>query len=95
MKVSEITVNELLEYCRADADAETERFLQAALHAAKSYIKSRNGIDDSYMDNYDELSIAVFALVADMYDNRSMTIGSGQENPTVTAILKLHDMNFL
>lgn len=95
MKVSEIAVQDCLEYCRAEADAETERFLQNALQAAKNYIKSRNAIDDAYMDQHEELSIVVFILVADMYDNRSMTVANGKENPTATTILKLHDKNFL
>lgn len=95
MKVSEITVNDCMEYCRVEADAETERFLQDALQAAKSYIKSRNALDDAYMDEHEELSYVVFILVADMYDNRSMTVTNGKENPTAATILKLHDKNFL
>lgn len=95
MKVSEITVKDCLEYCRAEADVETERFLQNALTAAKSYIKSRNAIDDAYMDEHEDLTIVVYILVADMYDNRSMTVTNGKENPTATTILKLHDKNFL
>lgn len=47
------------------------------------------------MDEYEEISIAVFALVADMYDVRSTTAETATENLTVKAILNLHDKNFL
>lgn len=95
MRISEISISDLVDYCRAEDGADTALFLYAALGAAKGYIKSRNGIDDAYMDAHEELTIAVLALVADMYDNRSLTIAGGKENPTITAILKMHDKNFI
>ena len=95
MKVSEITINDLADYVRADGtEPATNNFLAAALSAAKGYIKNRTSLTDVEMDEY-EISIAVFALVADMYDVRSTTTETATENLTVKAILNLHDKNFL
>lgn len=95
MKVSELTVEELKAYCRAEDTPEAELLLAAALAAAKGYIKNRNQITDDYMDQHEELTLVVYILVADMYDNRSATVASGMENKTVETILKLHDFNFI
>ena len=43
----------------------------------------------------EEISIALFAIVADMYDVRSTTADTTAENKTVSAILHLHDKNFI
>ena len=96
MKVSEITINDLADYVRADGtEPATNNFLAAALSAAKGYITNRTSLTDVEMDEYEEISIAVFALVADMYDVRSTTAETATENLTVKAILNLHDKNFL
>lgn len=96
MKVSEITTNDLADYVREDGtEPVTNNFLAAALAAAKGYIKNRTSLTDVEMDEYEEISIAVFALVADMYDVRSTTAETATENLTVKAILNLHDKNFL
>ena len=95
MRVSDITTSDLADYVRADGtDEVTEKFL-AALAAAKGYIKSHTALTDCEMDEYEEISIALFAIVADMYDVRSTTADTTAENKTVSAILHLHDKNFI
>jgi len=95
VKVSDITVIDLVNYTRADDSEESKKFLEAAFAAAKGIIKSRTGNSDEELDEHEEFSIAVFAMVADMYDNRSMSAESTAKNLTVEAILNLHDKNFL
>lgn len=96
MKVSDITTADLSDYVRADGtDETTVKFLAAALAAAKGYIKGHTSLTDDEMDEYEEISIAVFAIVADMYDVRSTTADTTAENRTVKAILNLHDQNFI
>lgn len=96
MKVSDITTADLADYVRADGTNDTTvKFLAAALAAAKGYIKGHTSLTDDEMDEYEEISIAVFAIVADMYDVRSTTADTTAENKTVSAILHLHDKNFI
>ena len=95
MKVSDITVIDLVNYTRASDTVEDKKFLEAALVTAKGIIKSRTGNTDKELNEHEEFSIAVFAMVADMYDNRSMSAESVAKNLTVEAILNLHDKNFL
>lgn len=96
MKVSEIQISDLANYVRADEkEPSTAKFLAAAFAAAKGYIKGHTALTDEEMDRYEEISIAVFAIVADMYDVRSTTAETTAENKTVKAILNLHDKNFV
>ena len=95
MKVSEIKIEDLVNYTRATGSEEDKLFLKAALDAAKGMITSRTGNTEKELDNHAEFCIAVYAIVADMFDNRSMNAETAVKNLTVEAILNLHDKNFL
>lgn len=96
MKVSEITIKDLMGYIKLDDDIADEEYtlLEAALIAAKNYVMGVTGLNEVELDSKEDLTIAIFCLVADMYDNRSLD-SSGKTNKTVETILKLHDRNFL
>lgn len=95
MKVSDITTQDLADYTRADNTAEDTKFFEAAFIAAKNYIMGRTGIGEEELNEHEEFSIAIFCLVADMYDNRSINAEGSEPNRTVEAIINMHDKNFL
>lgn len=94
-KVSEITVDDLIDYIRAPDDAKTRGRLSILLRAAKSYIRSRTGLTDAEMDDYSEIVIAVYIIVQDWYDNRTLYAQKGEVSPTVQTILDMHARNLI
>lgn len=91
-KVSEITVAELARYLHESIDddgstaKEIKTFLTAAIAFIKSYIKE----DDEYLDKHPEFITAVYVLVQDMHDNRTLYPDRSNLNFTVKTILDMH-----
>lgn len=94
MKISELTVEYIAEYLRADLDDEVNTF-KAIKAAAIEYIKSYTGLKDEELDEHEDLTVAALVLCSDMYDNRQMTVQNDKENPTVKQILSFHSVNLL
>ncbi len=88
MKVSELTVDFLQEYVRADGSA--AMMLKPMLTAAISYAMAYTGLTKAQLDDYEDITLAVMALVADMYDVRQYTVTNAEVNPTVRSILDQH-----
>ncbi len=94
MKISEITSKYIAEYLRVDAEEEANT-INIALSASKNYIKGYTGLDDTALDNYEDLTIALLILCAEMFDNRQFTVQNDKENPVVKQILAMHSINLL
>lgn len=96
MKISDVTVQDLIIYVREDnTDVSTILTFNMMLTAAKSYIKSYTGLTVEQMDVKEELTIALFVLVSDMYDNRVYTVQNDKVNKVVSSILNMHSRNLL
>lgn len=96
MKVSEMTINDIVEYCRiAEPSTADNAFLQQALEAAKAYIRSYTGLNNDSIDEHEDFVIVVYILVQDMYDNRSLYTEGKALNNTVETILGMHSVNLL
>ena len=71
--------------------------------AAIAYIKSYtgiNGVDEPdeqgrKLDDYEDLTYVLFALVSDMYDNRQVNVQKDKVNPVVIGLLGTHDYNLI
>jgi hypothetical protein len=92
MSVSEIRINDLVEYLRLD---ETKVELFALLDAAKAFIKSYTGLDDTEIDKHEDFVIVIYILVEDMYDNRTLYVDKNNLNKVVDTILGMHSANLL
>ena len=93
-KVSEITIDDLAVYLRLEeTDADDNATLTTLLGVAKSYIKEYTGQED--LDEYQDFVIAVFILVQDMWDNRTLYVDKLNVNKVVNSILGLHQVNLL
>jgi len=92
-----MTVSDIAEYCRiAEPSAADNAFLSQAIEAAKAYIRSYTGLDNTSIDEHEDFVIVVYILVQDMYDNRSMFYDKHIAlNNTVETILGMHSVNLL
>lgn len=96
MIVSEMTVNDVVDYIRLEETTENDlAFLGQALDAAKSYIQKYTGLDADAVDQVSEFVMVVYVLCQDAYDNRSLYISSANVNQMVTGILDMHSVNLL
>lgn len=95
-KVSDITVESVVDYLRLDEVTESEKNTLAMLISiATSFIKSYTGLDDDGVDKYPEFVIVVLILCQDMWDNRTMYVDSKDLNNTVQSIIAMHSVNLL
>jgi uncharacterized phage protein (predicted DNA packaging) len=95
MKISEIEVQDLKNYLNVLHD-EDDRLIRSILVGAKTYVKSYTGLSTEELDNYEDLSLALFVIAAESYDNRSMQMDkTSKANPLVDSILALHSVNLL
>ena len=94
MKISEITINEVKNYLHV-YHTEDDPLITAILIAAKAYVKNYTGLAEDNLDISEDLSMAVFILSAELYDNRAYTMDSNNVNPVIQAILNMHSVNLL
>lgn len=97
MKISEVTVQDLVDYLRLDdATAIEEKEVETAIASATDHIKSYTGLSAEKIDEHEDLTQALFVLVADMFDNRNMQFDKPlYSNKTVQSILNMHCTNLL
>lgn len=92
--VSDITYQDVAEYCRIDELSQDDIYtLNNLIDVAKSFIRSYTGQDD--LDLYNDFVIVVFILVQDMWDNRTMYVDKTNLNKVVDTILGMHAVNLL
>ena len=95
-KLSEISVDSIADYLRIAEVTESDREFLATLNGvAKDYIMQYTGIPEDELDNYNDLVIAAYVLIQDMYDTRTMYVGSDNVNKVVDTILGMHQRNLL
>ena len=92
MEVSELTNATIAEYIHiADDDALIEPFKAAALQFAATY----TGRTEEELDRFEDITVAILALMSDMYDQRSMIVDKNNINQTALGILSAHSVNLL
>ena len=95
-KLSEISVDSIADYLRLAEVTENDREFLATLNGvAKDYIMQYTGIPEDELDNYNDLVIAAYVLIQDMYDTRAMYVESDNVNKVVDTILGMHQRNLL
>lgn len=94
--ISDLTVQDVADYLRlSELTTEDTALLPTILAAAKDYVYKYTGLTPLQADVYKDLTIAVFVLCQDMYDNRAYYVDSSNVNKVVEAILGLHSVNLL
>lgn len=95
-KISEITINDLVDYLRiSELDSSQTQLLTTIQAAAVNYIVGVTGLTLEQLDNYPDLTLALYALVQDMYDNRAIYVDKANISDTVSTILNMYRINLL
>ena len=94
--VSALTVQDIADYLRLpEVTTADTTLLSTILEAAKSYVYKYTGLSPLQVDTCLDITIAVYVLCQDMYDNRAYYVDSANVNKVVEAILGLHSVNLL
>ena len=95
-KISEITIDDLVDYLRLpDVDSAQLQLLTTIKAAAINYIIGVTSLKLEDLDNYPDMTIALYALVQDMYDNRAIYVDKANISDTVSTILNMYRTNLL
>ena len=92
--MSEIKTDDLKKYLRVDGN-EDDVFITTVIDAAKQYVRTYTAQEDKFLDEYSDIFMAVFALCADMYDVRQVTVANDKVNPLVKQILDSYSRNWI
>jgi hypothetical protein len=95
MKISEITVNNVVEYLRLEDGEYNEAEIENLLNVAKQFVKSYTGLTDEQIDEHEDFYIVIMILCQDMYDNRSYYVDKSNLNKVVETILGMYSVNLL
>ena len=98
MRISEVTMKDFTDYLRLDDPSEIEESeIERMKASAVSYMIEYTGLTVDEMDQFEDMTQALFILVADMFDNRNPYIEgkASNVNKSVQTILGLHSVNLL
>lgn len=94
MKMSEVTRTDLKNYAHV-YHTEDDSLFDAILIACKSFIQSYTGLSAEIADTKEDLTMVLFALSTELYDNRAYTVETQTINPFIQSILHMHSINLL
>lgn len=95
-KISEITIEDLADYLRLPEPYFSETTLLTTIKAAAvNYVIGVTALSAEQLDNYPDLTLAVYALCQDMYDNRTIYVEKANISDTVSTILNMYRTNLL
>lgn len=97
MKLSDVTLQNVLDFLRVDYPTEIEKAeVTAMMTAAANFIQGYTGLTLDEIDEHEDITIAYQVLIADMFDNRNNQIDKPTYvNRTVQSILSLYRVNLL
>ena len=97
MKFTEAKIENIKQYCRVEHDDENSLF-QIILMGAKSHIRTYTGLEDEKLDELSDVTIALFVIASEMYENRIGTNTGNKNNKfneLLDRILGSHSINLL
>lgn len=94
MKLSLVTIADLKNYAHV-YHTEDDSLFEAILLAGKSYIQGYTGLSSESLDLHEDITIALFVLANEMYDNRVYIVENNNVNNVIKAILDMHSINLL
>lgn len=83
VKISELTLEDVKLYCRAEGEPEEDILFTAIMDAGKQFIQSQTGMSEEEIDTKADLALAFLMLAADMYENRTYTILTSGKTPNI------------
>ena len=98
MRVSEIVDQDICTHIREEwenLDDNDMKSLNIMKSAAINYCCGFTGLTEKELDKYEDITIAILSLIADMWNNRDAVGNLKNINPTVDTILSMHCINLL
>ena len=97
MKISDVTLQNVMDFLRIDFPTEIEQAeVTSMMVAAKKFIIGYTGLTLEELDAHEDITIAYEVLIADMFDNRNEQMDKPTYvNRTVQSILSLYRVNLL
>lgn len=98
MKVSELTLPLIAQHLNEAEESLQEsdkQLIETMREAAVKFCADYTGIAKEELDNHEDITVAVLALISDMYDNRQTTVDRASPNRIVYTILDMHSVNLL
>lgn len=95
-KIGEVTVGDLADYLHlTEYDTTQEQLLITIKAAAVNYIIGVTGLTVTEIDNYPDLTLVLYCLAQNLFDNRSIYIDKVNLNDTVDTVLNMYRTNLL
>lgn len=95
MLLSQVQISDLKSYANVFHN-EDDNLFASILVAGKQFITSYTGLPlFPDCDNHEDLTIALFVVCNEMYDNRDFTVDNIKVNFVVKQILDSHSVNYL
>lgn len=96
VKFSEIAISDLVNYLRLPETTQAdETLLGTILEAAKSFVLTYTGRDETSADLFPEFTIAVYAIAEELFDKRTFTVDTNTANEIIASILGSRSINLL
>lgn len=94
MKLSDVQITDLKQYAQVYHALDDNLFI-GILAACKQFVVTYTGRKLTDLDLLEDVTIAVFVLSNEMYDNRMMSVDTKNVNFVVKQILDSYSMNLL
>lgn len=97
MKPSELTDKYIAEYLKIDDTEDVTPMKEAAFAFASAYTGlPQTATEEKSLDDHEDITIAILALIADMHENRIANLDKqSYANETVERILAMHSVNYI
>lgn len=91
-----LLLSDVKKYLRIDGN-DDDQFISACIDGCKFFVLKYTGLteDDLKTNKNDDLTNAMLALIADMYELRQATVSGVQLNPYVEMILNMNQRNLM
>lgn len=94
MKISEVTDADICTFIREDPeDSEAIETINVLKPVAAAFLGTYTGLDDEELDTHEDITYVYLAAIAQMYDNRTLTVEADKFNRLAAEILSLYSKN--
>lgn len=94
MKISDVQISDLKQYANIYHNEDDNLFV-TILAACKQFILTYTGLDSITVDTMEDLTICLFVLSNECYDNRAFVVDNTKLNFVIKQILDSHSVNYL
>lgn len=94
MRINDITISDLKEYAHVYHN-EDDSLFENILLASKAYVQSYTGLSVDSMNEKEDLTMVVYVIAMELYDNRTFIVDTDKVNFVINSILNMYSVNLL